>query len=474
MKKVLLLVLGVILVLFIGASLVIGQVWQKAPVDDYVYPEPEVINTEVLKIGDSYEIPEILLGENEQISRIELADEDILKIEGMKVTALAEFFRTSAKVYISEIEVPKQPAHYKSAFLENYRATVRNLLGIEKKKDVRTELRDLKIYEYDFEIKGFNDEAIVKDDIGYVNEGDEREIIITLPEGAYVLEFHVDDDKIVKVTPGVDNKYKVTALKKGEANISFVIARNKAMSAEQYAEYVIYQNEHNQQVATDMNNVPVAFEQHDYHIQVNEKPKNDYPEENLSAEKVYFTTSKGFTGYTQYGRTYIDGILIVNKTYSLPRSYDPKGLTSETNAAFTAMKKAAAEDGINLWIVSGYRSWDLQYSLWHRYVASEGQAVADGHSARPGHSEHQAGMAMDINSLSQSFENTAEFKWLQNNAYKYGFILRYPKGKTNETGYIYEPWHYRYVGTDFASKLYNGGNWITVENYFGITSVYPD
>ena len=79
---------------------------------------------------------------------------------------------------------------------------------------------------------------------------------------------------------------------------------------------------------------------------------------------------------------------------------------------------------------------------------------------------------MDINMVDDSFENTAAGKWLFNNAYKYGFCLRYPKGKTNETGYMYESWHYRYVGVDLATKLYNNGNWITLENYFGITSEY--
>ncbi len=74
--------------------------------------------------------------------------------------------------------------------------------------------------------------------------------------------------------------------------------------------------------------------------------------------------------------------------------------------------------------------------------------------------------------VADSFEYTAEGKWLNDNAYKYGFILRYPKGKTSETGYIFESWHYRYVGVDLATKLYNGGNWISLEDYFGITSQY--
>ena len=74
--------------------------------------------------------------------------------------------------------------------------------------------------------------------------------------------------------------------------------------------------------------------------------------------------------------------------------------------------------------------------------------------------------------INSNFDNTAQAKWLSENAYKYGFILRFPKGKENETGYIYESWHFRYVGVELATKLYNNGNWITLEEYLGITSEY--
>ena len=188
-------------------------------------------------------------------------------------------------------------------------------------------------------------------------------------------------------------------------------------------------------------------------------------------ENVTFTTSKGFSGITKDGVTYIDGYLIANKTYSLPSSYG-KGLTSETQSAFNKMSSAAKAEGLNIYIVSGFRSYDYQKGLYNRYVNRDGKAAADTYSARAGHSEHQSGLSMDLNSVSNSFAKTPEGKWLANNCYKYGFILRYPEGKINETGYIYEPWHFRYVGTELAEKLYNGGDWITMEAYFGITSEY--
>ena len=110
-----------------------------------------------------------------------------------------------------------------------------------------------------------------------------------------------------------------------------------------------------------------------------------------------FTTSKGFHGETRNGITYIDGVLIANKTYALPKSYAPGGLTGETSNAFNTMKSAAAQEGISIWVASGFRSYDLQNRLWTNRKNKNGIAFADAGTARPGHSEHQTGLAMDIN-----------------------------------------------------------------------------
>ena len=138
------------------------------------------------------------------------------------------------------------------------------------------------------------------------------------------------------------------------------------------------------------------------------------------------------------------------------------------------MKSDAASLGLNLWAQSGYRSYDYQKELYENYVSKKGKAAADKSSARPGHSEHQSGLAFDLNTITTSFKDTAEGKWVANNAYLYGYIIRYPENKTDETGYIFEPWHIRYVGKELAKALYNGGDWITMESYFGITSKYDD
>ena len=101
-------------------------------------------------------------------------------------------------------------------------------------------------------------------------------------------------------------------------------------------------------------------------------------------------------------------------------------------------------------------------------------AAADTYSSRPGNSEHQTGLCFDLNSIEDSFQYTSEGKWVNDNCYKYGFCIRFPKGKDAYTGYQYESWHLRYVGTELAEKLYNNGDWISLEEYFGITSEYPD
>ncbi|MCQ2434216.1 MAG: D-alanyl-D-alanine carboxypeptidase family protein [Oscillospiraceae bacterium] len=168
---------------------------------------------------------------------------------------------------------------------------------------------------------------------------------------------------------------------------------------------------------------------------------------------------------------YIQGILVANKTYGLPENYNP-GVDPAAQAAFDKMQAAAKNDGYSLSICSGFRSFETQKNLYNNYVARDGKEKADTYSARPGHSEHQTGLAFDINKASDSFTDTPEAKWLAENCWKYGFIIRYPKGKESITGYKYESWHIRYLGEDVAKKVYDSGK--TLEEYLNITSVYAD
>ncbi|MBD8006811.1 D-alanyl-D-alanine carboxypeptidase family protein [Bacillus norwichensis] len=174
------------------------------------------------------------------------------------------------------------------------------------------------------------------------------------------------------------------------------------------------------------------------------------------------------TNSAQIKPTYIKGVLIVNKKYSLPDSYAP-GESTAARKAFNVMKNDAKKKGLNLTVFSGYRTYSYQNQLYQHYVARDGKAAADLYSARPGQSEHQTGLSFDIGEVgneNQWFSETPATKWMAKNAHKYGFIVRYPKGKEHITGYKYEPWHLRFLGKDLATKVYKSG--LTLEEYLGI------
>lgn len=203
------------------------------------------------------------------------------------------------------------------------------------------------------------------------------------------------------------------------------------------------------------------------------EPSSEAPSQSAEPQgELVGYTAKGYPITVKNGITYVDGVLVANKTYALPSSYNPGDLLGDCAKAFSEMKSAAAAEGHSLWNASGFRSYDLQASLYKRYSDRDGKDAADRYSARPGHSEHQSGLAIDLNEITSSFADTAAGKWVAENCWRYGFILRYPKGKEAQTGYMYEPWHIRYVGVDVAEKIYNSG--LCLEEYYGITSSYSD
>lgn len=167
---------------------------------------------------------------------------------------------------------------------------------------------------------------------------------------------------------------------------------------------------------------------------------------------------------------YKNGVLLVNKLHGLPDTYAP-GEDYEAREAFEKMKVDAANEGIYLYSFSVYRNYWYQNRLYSNYVYSYGQDPTDTFSARPGFSEHQTGLAFDIGGVDRNlwgeegFRYTAEAEWLRNNAHNYGFILRYPEGKEWKTGYMYESWHYRYVGVEHSKNFAN--NNLTLEEYLG-------
>lgn len=181
--------------------------------------------------------------------------------------------------------------------------------------------------------------------------------------------------------------------------------------------------------------------------------------------------------------------VVVNKQRSLPSGYIPANLRQpniavrssgssemlvrdDAASALESLVATAKQDGISLMLVSGYRSYGLQEQVYGGNVSREGQASADKTSARPGHSEHQTGIAMDLGDpngvcqLETCFGETAAGKWLAAHAHEYGFIIRYQNGKEGIVGYTYEPWHLRYVGPALATELYKSGQ--TMEEFFGL------
>lgn len=172
--------------------------------------------------------------------------------------------------------------------------------------------------------------------------------------------------------------------------------------------------------------------------------------------------------------------VLVNKNNKLNKDYVPNDLElidacysenkqylrKEARYYFEEMCKKALDEGFHIMAVSTYRSYEYQEKLFNNYVLEKGMEYADMCSARSGHSEHQTGLAVDISDTSGDYDNfidTKEFIWVKDNAYKYGFILRYPEDKTNITGFKYEPWHYRYVGKYLAKYIYE--NNISFEEY---------
>lgn len=176
-----------------------------------------------------------------------------------------------------------------------------------------------------------------------------------------------------------------------------------------------------------------------------------------------------------------DDLILVNKYNYLSEDYEPEDLVNislqysyannkirkHVYDAFKEMWHDAKKENLTLIVTSSYRSHAKQAQLHKNYANQKGQEWADSVSARPGHSEHQTGLTLDIvtyNSTMDDFEDSDEFKWLNKNCYKYGFILRYPKDKTYITGYDYESWHYRYVGKEVAKDIHDLN--ITFDEYY--------
>lgn len=194
---------------------------------------------------------------------------------------------------------------------------------------------------------------------------------------------------------------------------------------------------------------------------------------NIGLDNPYYTNTLPSTNLNT-------NLILVNKYNYLTEDYVPENLENiqttyarsgmqlvkEAKEAFEELSESAKKDGMNVIAMSSYRSYDYQVNLYNNYVAEDGKEAADKYSARPGYSEHQTGLAVDVYNLDlpyTSFEETEEYNWMQENAYKYGFILRFPEDKVDITGYQYESWHYRYVGKEVAKEIKDKN--LTLEEY---------
>ncbi len=197
---------------------------------------------------------------------------------------------------------------------------------------------------------------------------------------------------------------------------------------------------------------------------------------------VNTNVDKGFYEIIKQTDTSKGNLMLVNKFYKLDKDFTPNDLVDislQYSYNNNSISEIVYENYINMWhaaknekdftliVTSSYRNYETQEELHERYRAQGGLHFADSIAARPGHSEHQVGLALDIVSFNKNFSdfiNSEEALWLKENAHNFGFILRYPKEKQHITGYSYEPWHYRYVGNEVAQYIYE--NNITFDEYY--------
>jgi D-alanyl-D-alanine carboxypeptidase len=287
-------------------------------------------------------------------------------------------------------------------------------------------------------------------------------IIAIIGSIKYIKHINSNEYKLKKL--GYDSEQIEIILKQDEENITDVLSRkyNKNIVSFMKQKYFLYKNL-------------------DRYLAYYKENKNDKLSHIVSIVNVKADYEWYDEDVVKKADTSLGNLMLVNKFNYLTKEYVPENITDVKNTyaygdneiieevytAFKNMWTDAKKEDLSLIITSSYRDYEFQEELWNNYAYANSEDWADSVSARAGYSEHQTGLALDIvtyNSTMNDFENTDEFKWLQKNAYKYGFILRYPKDKTDITGYDYESWHYRYVGKEVAQKIHELD--ITFDEYY--------
>lgn len=247
----------------------------------------------------------------------------------------------------------------------------------------------------------------------------------------------------------------------------------------------------NELINTEKNEDLIKFINEKYFILDNLDEYLNYKKENPNSNYSEIVTIINVNRNSEYyeddhnSNPNLNYSILVNKYYKLDKDYEPTDLVTikqdhswgeygsqkireEVYNAFKDMWASAKEQDIHLMINSSYRPYTDQERVYNNYKETYGQSYADKIAARPGYSEHQTGLALDIFSITDSsqktFAESKAYEWLLNNSYKFGFILRYPEGKENITGYSFESWHYRYVGKELSERIYQEN--ITFDEYY--------
>lgn len=274
------------------------------------------------------------------------------------------------------------------------------------------------------------------------------------------------------------NEYKLLNLGYSNDEVDFLLDLND----DEIIKYVLSQ-EKNSKIINILNEKYFLTKNFNLYIEYMNNNKDLSSSEIVRNINIHL--DKNFYEDTEKANTTLDTTLLVNKHYLLDKDYIPDDLVNVSQNyawgevgsqkvrevaynAFFDMWNAANEEGYYLMINSSYRSYEDQEIVYNNYKNSSGERFADSIAARPGSSEHQTGLALDIfsktNTNKNTFSQTDEAKWLKENAHNFGFILRYPEDKVDITGYSFESWHYRYVGKDIATYIYE--NDITYEEYY--------
>lgn len=295
-------------------------------------------------------------------------------------------------------------------------------------------------------------------------EDSEKDKLLALDKIKNVINHYTIEYYTELVTIGYNDDEISAILKRDASSIQFILNNTKIVDLLSWFEF--------------KNFLPTNFERYlEYSL------NNPNVIQTLVIE--YVNTNRDYAYYTKNQAANLDlnDWILVNKYFYLDENYVPNNLVSiapygsvrlvkSAADAFIELCQNAKDEGYPIIGISGYRSYQTQAKLYNRYLQKDPQWLVDTYSARAGYSEHQTGLAIDISSNDANiltFEMSQSFKWIKENAHKFGFILRYQKGKEDITGYKYEPWHYRYVGKEIATTLYQSG--MTFDEYVALNLI---